>query len=330
MLTKLKIILAAIAFFALPSCIREDFSGCGTWLEFIFDYNMEYTDLFDPQVQTINVYLFDEAGKYVFTKQALSTDLHNRKRMFLSDNLPAGKYRILAVGGLSEHFMFTDMNGFDFIPGITSIEQAKLSMDFYGRVAHEFPHLWFATTTEICYLADLSVWPVYLIRETNKFRITLRHTAASGQSNLREPAHPYTVEIVAPETGAYNYRNNPIVWENRTYRPYEQVSGSDEPEPGILYQTVSKINTMRLLEDERNGYKLLVRDVETGYELMNFDLITLLEYSKPDNRPDGTRLPLQEYLDRRGEWEIVIVHNAFTALRVIINGWIVWKHNMEV
>uniref|UniRef100_S0DG38 Fimbrillin-A associated anchor proteins Mfa1 and Mfa2 n=1 Tax=termite gut metagenome TaxID=433724 RepID=S0DG38_9ZZZZ len=337
MLTKLKIILAAIVLSVVSSCnIRDSYDDCGIWLEFIFDHNMEYTDSFDPLVETVDVFVFDGEGKYVLAKHAECSDLHLHKRMLLS-RLPFGNYRILAVGGLCEHFNFTDMNGGEFVPGVTTVEQVKLALNFKNAVTHEFPHLWFGQVTDVCYAADMSVWPIPVMRLTNKFHIALQHTVALPQngSTRTTDESPYTVEIVTPESGAYDHNHNPLVREKLTHRPYYRTSSIETSETGAVHVAANKINTMRLLEGEQGGYKLTVRNTETGDEIWTGDLLTLLAHTKPANRPDGTTLPLQEYFDRESDWNIVIVHNVtadkgFAAMKIIVNGWIVWETGMGV
>lgn len=318
---------AAIALSTTTSCIRDDYSGCGVWLEFVFDLNMEYADSFYPQVGEVDVYVFDGSGKYLFKKHAESSALHGRNRMFLG-GLPFGNYRILTVGGgLGGDFRFAAADGTGMVPGVTTVEQVRLWLAHEGTVGHELPGLWFGTV-DIPYRANLSVWRVPLVRETNRFDITVQQPVA---------APPCTVEIIAPEAGAYDHRNYPLTNESVVYKPYYLSSETGMSQQGDdVRLTAAKINTMRLLESVENGYRLVVRNAETGDEIWAHDLIALLAETKPANRPDGTPLPLQEYLDREGEWEITIIlggrkqGDGFTALRVIVNGWIVWEHGVGV
>ncbi len=205
-----------------------------------------------------------------------------------------------------------------FVVGVTTIEETKLRLCHRGEVEHEFPDLWFGTAVNITHRSGQSVWPVSLLRLTNRFDITL-----CGIDTQAGP-FPYTVEIVAPEEGAYDYRNYPLTPGRLVYRPY--LSEHD---------TEFRINTMRLFENEKERYSLVIRNGETGDELWSCDLIRLLKNAKPENRPDGTTLPLQEYLDRRGEWEIVILYDdmtddGFVATRILVNGWIVWEYGMDI
>ena len=326
------------ALLLLASCnIRDEYDDCGVYLKFVFDYNMEYSDSFDPQVETIDVYIFDGDGRYLFTRSAECSELHNRNMMLLSDGLAFGSYQILTVGGACEHFAFTDLDGKDFVPGVTTIEQAKLALAReIGEVSHEFPHLWFGQTVAINYKADLTVWPIHLIRQTNRFHITLENV--DEKTGMDTPTvSPYTFEIVTPEGAVYDYNNNPLVRETVVYRPYSLAQGI---ESNSLSR--AKINTMRLFGSDEDGYRIIVRTnsvTRDGVsEVWNYDLMALLNGVKPDTRPDGTTLPLQEFLDRQGEWNIVILHRGgtaesnegFLALGVRINDWIVWFNDIGV
>jgi hypothetical protein len=291
------------------------------------------------------VYLFDAAGRYVTVRHAAIDELQGRTRMFLG-GLPFGEYRILTVGNLGAPFSFTDRDGGDFVPGTTTIEDVELALKHSGAVSHEFQHFYFGTTVEVAYNADLSVYRVPLIRQTNRFNIvlqTLGDTPDAAGQGAAAPLH--TVEIVAPEAGAYDYLNNPTDPRRLVYTPYSLLSRLDFTEKGVLQETAAKINTMRLLENEWNGYRIVVRDIDSGNELWSNDLLSLLAAAKPTKRPDGTELPRSEYFDREGDWNIVIVYRtggnidnpdptnpdeAFAALKIIINGWIVWQHHIGV
>ena len=50
-------IVTSLLFIASCDSIREDLPRCELWLEFTFDYNMEYADAFNPQVKSV-MYLF--------------------------------------------------------------------------------------------------------------------------------------------------------------------------------------------------------------------------------------------------------------------------------
>ena len=53
------LIVASMLCIASCDSIREDLPRCELWLEFAFDYNMEYADAFNPQVKSVDVLVFD-------------------------------------------------------------------------------------------------------------------------------------------------------------------------------------------------------------------------------------------------------------------------------
>lgn len=96
--------LVVVSMFFMASCdtIYEDLPRCELWLEFTFDYNMEYADAFDPQVNSVDVFVFGDDDKLLFTKRAEPTALVGGNRMSLADELSFGSYKILTVGSLSD------------------------------------------------------------------------------------------------------------------------------------------------------------------------------------------------------------------------------------
>lgn len=340
MCTKFKSVLLASLLLSLCACepIRDGYGDCGVWLEFIFDYNMEFADSFDSQVSTVDVFFFDKSGRFVMSEHAGIDELEGRKRMFIGNDIPFGEYRVLTVGNLSAPFGFTHGGGL-FTPGVTTMADVALALNI-EKASQEFTHLFFGTAVEVGFKADLSVWPVPLIRETNRFHVmlrTLNHTSAdnAGEGAV-DPQH--TVEIIAPETGAYNHLNNPVRPGMLVYRPYSLRSRLDYTEEGVMRETAAHLNTMRLLGNEWDGYRIIVRDIASGKELWSNDLLSLLAATQHPPRPDGSYLPQSEYFDREGEWNIVIVYKyvekpvvpadpkeGFTALKIIVNDWIIWE-----
>lgn len=319
----------------LLSCerIKDDMDDCGIYLEFIYDHNMEYTDSFDPQVGSVDIFVFDEQGYYLFTKRSPREGLTGAKRMFLGGDLPFGQYKVLTVGGLSDSFRVSGDNDGALVAGKTSLEEVQVALKRESAVvSHEFPALWIGTTQEVEYRADLSVWPVPLLKVTNHFDLVLARSEGSSPKPSTDIT-PYTFEIVTPEGAAYGHDNAPKKKEVVTYAPYFSAPGEGETE-----LSEARIQTNRLLYAEEYNYDLIIRSSETGKILWEYDLMNLLGHTKPASRPDGTALPMQEYLDRQSEWHIVVLYKedpgggneGFVALKVVINDWIVWINDIGV
>lgn len=312
----------------LSSCegIRDNMDDCGIYLEFIYDYNMEYTDAFAPQVGSVDLFIFDAQDKYLFTRHSSREELIGNKRIFLGNNLPFGEYKILTVGGLSDNFRVTGKNGSQLIPGETTSNETQIALVRNSNtVSHEFPPLWMGVTQEIDYQADLSVHPIHLIKETNLFNLVLARSDNNGQpTEAATGTTAYTFEIITPEGTVYGYDNSPISKETVKYTPYSLTAG--DAASGAIAE--AHINTGRLFHNAAYDYRLTVRSMESDKVLWDYDLMKLLEHTKPASRPDGSPLPMQEYLNRQSEWHIVVIYKEeedpgssdnFVAVKVIVN-----------
>ena len=328
----LKIIIAIFVPVIVCRCeyIKDDMSNCGIYLEFIYDYNMEYADAFGSQVPTVDVLIFDAEGKYLSTRSMRREELIGGKRMML-DNLANGKYKILTIGGFSESFLISDIEGKDLTPGKTTLEEVQIALKQDEQtISYEFEPLWISRIVEIDYRADLAVFPVYLVKDTKRFYLEI--ISQEGEESIRNDNQKYTFEIVAPEGTVYGYDNAPRSKETVLYTPYWSLT---ESKTDVL--SASRLNTMRLLYTQ-GDHRIIVRNVQTGASLWNYDLMKLLEHTKPEKRPDGTELTMQEYLDRQSEWNIGILYKEisgnkdaeFTAIAIKINGWIIWLNDIDI
>ena len=292
------LIVASMLCMASCDSIREDLPRCELWLEFVFDYNMEYADAFNPQVKSVDVLVFDSDDKLLFTKSAEVAALVGGNRMSLTDELDFGSYKVLTVGSLSDRFRLSDNAGNKLAPGTTTLQQVIVSLKRETDVVNfEFQHLYFGEVVEVDHLpssTDHKIYPVNLIRDTNRFNLALM---------------------------GYG----PV-----TYVPY--YTG-----PGEISDVVmsARLNTMRLLNRSGWDYKFIIRDANTEAEVWSYNLMTLLSIARPVSRYDGTELPFQEYLDRQSEWNLIFTvvektGGGFLQIGIVVGNWIHWLHGMEV
>jgi len=319
------LLLVAMACCMMYSCesIKDNLDDCGIWLEFIYDHNMEYTDTFDPAVPSVDVFVFDADGKYLFTKTALRTELEGGKRLFLGNDMPLGKYRILTVGGLSPHFIVKDSHGAELIAGQTTIDDVRTSLVRSSTtISNEFPPLWVSPPIYIEYRADLSTWPVNLLKYTNRFNIVMID-ASAGPSQPAPTKAPYTFEIITPEGAVYLPGHQPGSTEKVTYTPYVLNPGKEADE--LCRAT---LNTVRLIEGNNYPYRIVIRNTADGSVFWDNDLIELLRKVKP-SRPDGSDLPMQEYLDRESEWDLILSKGgSYISVGIRVYDWITWIYNI--
>ena len=79
--------------------IYDDQSDCprGLSLRFVYDYNMEYVNSFHKKVHCVNVYVFDENGKYVDNWMETG-DVLKDENWRMQKEIGEGKYTLLAYG----------------------------------------------------------------------------------------------------------------------------------------------------------------------------------------------------------------------------------------
>lgn len=345
MIGRLKIGLLAVALLLLGSCdtIHDSLDDCGIYLRFVYDYNMEYTCSFKTHVGTVDVYVFDSNGKFLFSRHAdCPSQLIGGNRMYLNQELKPGEYKILTVGGLCDKFCFSDASGSDCTPGVSTIEEMRLALTRQSaEVTHEFPALWYGETIVVSYPGLSREYTVSLIKNTNQFNLALYRQDDPETNGTRASLSPlYTFEIITPEGAVYGHDNLPLLDETVKYTPYLLKAG----ETSNSY-SVGQINTVRLLEpktprDNDSGYRLVVRNRETLKDVWNIDLLEILrELKSTVSAPDGSPLGMQEYLDRKSVWDIAILHRGggpgdqhdmFTAVAIKIGPWIKWFHDMPM
>ena len=323
------LIVASMLCMASCDSISEDLPRCELWLEFVFDYNMEYADAFNPQVKSVDVLVFDSDDKLLFTKSAKVAALVGGNRMSLTDALDFGSYKVLTVGSLSDRFRLSDNAGNKLVPGTTTLQQVIVSLKReMGVVNFEFQHLYFGEVVEVDHLpsnTNHKIYPVNLIRDTNRFNLALM-----GYEENKVDGTQYTFEIQAPENAVYSWENEPTGQGPVTYVPY--YTG-----PGEISDVVmsARLNTMRLLNRSGWDYKFIIRDANTEAEVWSYNLMTLLSIARPVSRYDGTELPFQEYLDRQSEWNLIFTvvekpGGGFLQIGIVVGTWIHWLHGMEV
>lgn len=323
------LIIISMLFIASCDSIREDLPRCEIWLEFTFDYNMEYADTFDPQVKSVDVFVFGSDDKLLFSKRAEASALVGGNRMSLADNLEFGSYKVLTVGSLSDSFRVLDDVGRGLVPGTTTLQQVTVALKREADIVDfEFPHLYFGEVVEVDHLPSNTSHQVYrvnLMRNTNRFNIVLmRH----GENEI---TGNYTFEIQTPESAAYSWENEPIDRSPVVYVPHYKGQGEAS---NVVVST--RLNTMRLLNRDGWDYRFLIRNADTGAEVWSYDLMELLNIARPVSRHDGTELPFQEYLDRQSEWNLMFSvaekpgGGEFIQIGLVVGTWIYWLHDIEI
>ncbi len=337
-----KHILPVFLALLLSSCgtIHDSLENCGFYLQFVYDYNMEYTDSFTAQVSCVDVFVFDEADTLVSRRHIQTSELIDGNKMYMNEGmLPGNDYKILTIGGFSEYFRLTDIQGNELIPGKSVLAEVELALKREGgEASHLFSPLWFARQIVTAgYPAYKQVIPVPLVKNTNRFNIVLYRRDYSGpqEKPTAEDGGPlYTFEIVTPEGAVYGYDNSPLTQDTVTYKPHTLRLGTTDDSYSVgNLKTVRLLDTRKTRASGESGYRLIVRNRSTDGEEWNVDLIDILNELNSDLYGIWQ---LQEFLDRKSVWDIAILHTggnndgAFLAVAIQIGPWIKWFHDMPL
>ncbi|MCD7937151.1 MAG: FimB/Mfa2 family fimbrial subunit [Tannerellaceae bacterium] len=293
--------------FFIQSCnITEGTTECDIAVQFVYDYNMQYVDLFHQQASIMDLYIFDEEG-YLFTIISDHTGKFDEDYLInLPFETPKKVYQFVAWSGL-----YTDF--YEYSNEISTIENflvRGIENDPSEKIiSRELPSLWHGKITEETGRSH-EIKTINLMKNTKKFRLVIQST----QENNPITVEDFDVRILS-SNNTYDHTNSILDDpENRTtYLPY--YSGDDEATGASLVE----LNTLRLMENREN--ELIVTYKNNGHtfnlNLNNYlNALRLEKYSGMD---------FQEYLDREDSFYIIlflgIKDQMYVASGIQINGW---------
>jgi len=303
----------------LTSCFRDGLEECPpeseyySYINFIYDYNMSFEDLFHRQVAKVDVYLFDGDG--VFMQK-------------LVDQVPKGStFKRGYVLGLPEDYkdvvQFVTFAGHyddqtratEMVAGKSTIHDLELALsDITNTVDHSLEPLWHGNlafkTRAVIARNDTTTIP--LVKNTNTVRIILQ----SLDSKLTVDVDDFSFALIAnnQNCNAFNETTGVDPW---TYVPHYTNNDADAG-------AIAELHTMRMLSDREN--RLTIKNKIDGSSLLDVNLnmyINALKLQKYKN------MPLQEYMDREDEYNVVVFltkekpSGRWIAGKITINSWIV-------
>lgn len=308
---RISIYIVMSLFLLLQSCIKEDLSVCESWLLLKFRYtlNNQNTNLFDAEVNKVNIYVFDDKGKYVTNFSNQGEVLTNEYVMRLP--LPEGKYNVLVNGGdfttyfvrerdslsnsLNEtlHKGITDIRDFrtelKSIPGAENyLYPAATPDDLYAGLA----------SNAVSSVDNQQITNVELIKLTKKIKVKIK---GPGVENI-----PTDIYILA-QNG--RYQNDYTIDHSHGIFKYSPIKTSTQPN----YKETD-LKVMRLMLGE--SPMLVVKNSSTSDVLYNENMIEqILSTQKYNSQND---------IDREDEFvfEIAMLANENNiGVTVSVNGW---------
>lgn len=308
---RISIYLVMSLFLLLQSCIKEDLSICESWLLLRFRYtlNNQNSNLFDAEVNKVNVYVFDDKGKYV-------TEFSNQGDVLTNDYvmrlpLPEGKYNIVVNGGdfttysVGEQDSISHSLNETLREGITDISNFRTELkSIQGAENYLYPanvpdDLYSGLVTNVVSSSDNQhITDVELIKITKKIKVKIK---GPGVDNM-----PIDVYILA-QNG--RYQSDETIDHNYGILKYSPVKTSVQTD----FKEVD-LKTMRLMLGE--SPMLVIKNSSTSDVLYNKNMIEQILLTQ--------KYHTQADIDREDEFvfEIVMEANGNNIeITVFINGW---------
>ena len=298
----------------LSSCIKEDFDDCNYQLRLLYDYNMDYVDLFSKQASRVNLFVFDEQG--VFIKEIEKPVSNQLSAFYMDVDVPFNRsYNFLAWSGLYDEYYTLNQK---MKAGVTHIDDVELSLTELNNeiLSKELPPLWFGRIQDKVGSLGSGVMP--LTKNTNKIRIAMR-ILPTVETDLKLVKEKFNFYIQSSNT-SYNSTNQVLSEKPFKYAPYY----AENDEKGFIVE----LNTLRLMANREN--LLVITDPETDEVRFTMDLN---EYLDDLRFLSNNKLSLQEFMDREDEYAMIFFFGGkddmFSSLSVEINGWLVRKQDVN-
>lgn len=354
-----RVSLALMTTLAMSSCdmMTEDRSDCpeGLYLSFRYDYNLERADMFGAHVGAVDVYVFDENGKYVTMQSAANNGSDKplaRPLYTMHMDLKPGRYKLIALCGQNTyaeqmaagrpHFVRTVLQpGDDMTALAVELETRRRAATEAGDVllvdngGLPLDTLWHGMeTVPVEVIAEEPAYrTISLVRDTKQISVTMRELDEPERIDVAD----YDMMIID--------NNARLLWDNSVergelpvvYTPYATWLTDDRTAAtapavgsGDGAQTVGKIAhadfmTSRIIynDDMADDGLLTVTHRETGNELIRVNLPDML--SRLRNYENTLRYSQQEFLDRGYDYQIDFFLKGgqlvYANIRISILNW---------
>lgn len=317
--------LTALAALSFTSCdmMKEDRDDCpmGLYLQFRYEYNLQRADMFNDHVGAVDVYVFDEQGKFVKMQSEENTasaqplkDPNYRMHM---EGLQPGKYQLITLAGQDSYSAQMARSRAHFVRGNIKPGDDKTALDirldtktgdmiYVDNMGAPLDTLWHnMEMTQVEVFAEKpSYGTVYLMRDTKKINVT-----------LYELDTPTEMDIKNYDLAIYD-RNSHLLWDNSVdeqdyvannswmrYTPHATWNTTDKPLEGQPETELGKMGhadfmTSRIINHDRaeDDAVLIVTDKRTGKQIITVNLASML--ARLRNYEDTHRYGAQEFLDR--------------------------------
>lgn len=309
---KYKIILAAFIVAGITGCdvLHDDLDQCDLFLKFRYDYNMVNEDWFAEQVEEVKVFVFDTQGKYIQTFTENGYSLKSPDYRMLIPYRLIGCTAVVWAGKTDKFYLLPAMTAGDPINKLTLKYEPEnnISNNHLDALWHSGPLQMFSSEN-ISNTENVS-----LVRNTNDITIGIT------RGNNPVDASKYDIQLITANN-FYDYKNN--VGESSKNIIYHSCSVEEEDSKTALQ---TRLHTLRFIKDADMTFSITEKASGKTIDIGGKTTINLIDYllmSKPE------MMGVQEYLDRKYEWDINIrigdkEENGYIALSITINNWTYW------
>ena len=352
---------SAIALTTMSSCIKEDMDDCPpaiskVALQFDYTYNVKQADAFAAEVKNINVYAFDENGKffdsYIESREKFETG-HTMEITGLKD----GKYTFVCLARDRQVMSRAEDDEMEFsfaslTPGVSTIDDLteRMGKDNGEEIKNdkEFAALYTAKTqvdfqrlNQNGNEGTVVTSTLSLMKCTKTYRIVLL-----PYENDQADFKPENFDVRIEGSAAWlDHNGEKVKNEGITYLPYNMerranydgahTEVNEEPvDQALIYDLSSsrmfeRQNDRRVIRDgDKNNYddkRIIItdlRDKDNPIELFNHSLPWFLALCGEKVNPNWDD---QEYLDREDHYVLMFYvsdkrdYNMIT--KVNVNGW---------
>ncbi len=352
---------SAIALTTMSSCIKEDMDDCPpaiskVALQFDYTYNVKQADAFAAEVKNINVYAFDENGKffdsYIESREKFETG-HTMEITGLKD----GKYTFVCLARDRQVMSRAEDDEMEFsfaslTPGVSTIDDLteRMGKDNGEEIKNdkEFAALYTAKTqvdfqrlNQNGNEGTVVTSTLSLMKCTKTYRIVLL-----PYENDQADFKPENFDVRIEGSAAWlDHKGEKVKNEKITYLPYNMerranydgahTEVNEEPvDQALIYDLSSsrmfeRQNDRRVVRDgDKNNYddkRIIItdlRDKDNPIELFNHSLPWFLALCGEKVNPNWDD---QEYLDREDHYVLMFYvsdkrdYNMIT--KVNVNGW---------
>lgn len=352
---------SAIALTTMSSCIKEDMDDCPpaiskVALQFDYTYNVKRADAFAAEVKNINVYAFDENGKffdsYIESREKFETG-HTMEITGLKD----GKYTFVCLARDRQVMSRAEDDEMEFsfaslTPGVSTIDDLteRMGKDNGEEIKNdkEFAALYTAKTqvdfqrlNQNGNEGTVVTSTLSLMKCTKTYRIVLL-----PYENDQADFKPENFDVRIEGSAAWlDHKGEKMKNERITYLPYNMerranydgahTEVNEEPvDQALIYDLSSsrmfeRQNDRRVVRDgDKNNYddkRIIItdlRDKDNPIELFNHSLPWFLALCGEKVNPNWDD---QEYLDREDHYVLMFYvsdkrdYNMIT--KVNVNGW---------